>query len=319
MRLAAIEVIQPGPQDGRALNEALAGLAAEVRFESLDWWMHARDCAIELSSALSDAIDVFRAGKTSGLVVTTPVTSWPSPETPENWMATRAEDVRHRDMWISLLSTRCGAPFSWTTLQAGRWITDIMPIRGQEAAQTGHGSTSLLEFHVEDAFDDRRCDFLVLHAMRNTHGVATTISSINDVKLDPDDWDVLKQSRYLISPDTEHLRNLDKNSLPSPRRVPVVEENDGVLELRVDPAFCEPVSDDPEAARAWTALCEQLADNLQDLVLTSGQTLLLNNRLCVHGRRPFRARYDGSDRWLRRVMVRREPGVPTKIDPFVES
>jgi L-asparagine oxygenase len=41
-------------------------------------------------------------------------------------------------------------------------------------------------------------------------------------------------------------------------------------------------------------------------VLEPGDVLVIDNQRCVHGRRPFRARLDGSDRWLRKATVTRD-------------
>jgi hypothetical protein len=38
--------------------------------------------------------------------------------------------------------------------------------------------------------------------------------------------------------------------------------------------------------------------------LRPGDLLIVDNDAVVHGRVAFRARYDGSDRWLKRVLVR---------------
>jgi alpha-ketoglutarate-dependent taurine dioxygenase len=39
------------------------------------------------------------------------------------------------------------------------------------------------------------------------------------------------------------------------------------------------------------------------LCLQSGDFWFLDNFRVVHGRKPFKARHDGSDRWLKRVNV----------------
>jgi len=53
-------------------------------------------------------------------------------------------------------------------------------------------------------------------------------------------------------------------------------------------------------------------------VLLSGDLLVLDNRRAAHARTTFRPRYDGSDRWLLRIMTtsdgrqhRRRQGHPT--------
>lgn len=49
-----------------------------------------------------------------------------------------------------------------------------------------------------------------------------------------------------------------------------------------------------------------------DVVLEPGDALVVDNDVAVHGRVPFRARYDGADRRLKRALVRipERPGRP---------
>ena len=42
------------------------------------------------------------------------------------------------------------------------------------------------------------------------------------------------------------------------------------------------------------------------ITLRPGDAVFVDNHLAVHGRRPFKARYDGTDRWLKRVSVTRD-------------
>ena len=39
------------------------------------------------------------------------------------------------------------------------------------------------------------------------------------------------------------------------------------------------------------------------MVLEPGDLLVVDNAVAVHGRSPFRARFDGTDRWLQRSFV----------------
>jgi hypothetical protein len=43
----------------------------------------------------------------------------------------------------------------------------------------------------------------------------------------------------------------------------------------------------------------------KEVILKTGDLLLINNHKAVHGRKPFKARYDGTDRWLQRLLVRK--------------
>ncbi|GAA2632946.1 hypothetical protein Adu01nite_12980 [Paractinoplanes durhamensis] len=55
--------------------------------------------------------------------------------------------------------------------------------------------------------------------------------------------------------------------------------------------------------------------SMQDVRLSAGEILIIDNLRSVHGRRPFTARYDGRDRWLRIVQeaadLRRSEGLRT--------
>jgi hypothetical protein len=76
--------------------------------------------------------------------------------------------------------------------------------------------------------------------------------------------------------------------------------------VRLDPDFVGVCHDDPAARRALAAVESAVALNLFDLTLEPGDVLILNNLKAVHGRRPFTAKYDGTDRWLKRVSVTRD-------------
>ena len=45
---------------------------------------------------------------------------------------------------------------------------------------------------------------------------------------------------------------------------------------------------------------------IKEIVLKTGDLLVIDNRKTIHGRKPFQARYDGTDRWVQRVLVRKE-------------
>ena len=53
----------------------------------------------------------------------------------------------------------------------------------------------------------------------------------------------------------------------------------------------------------------------QEVALATGDLLIIDNSNTVHGRKPFQARYDGTDRWLQRLLVR---GYTSPISPDLE-
>jgi len=64
------------------------------------------------------------------------------------------------------------------------------------------------------------------------------------------------------------------------------------------------VGTDEASTAALAALKRSIEDRLQEVLLEPGDLLILDNRHLVHGRREIRSLYDGSDRWLQRILVR---------------
>jgi alpha-ketoglutarate-dependent taurine dioxygenase len=63
------------------------------------------------------------------------------------------------------------------------------------------------------------------------------------------------------------------------------------------------VGTDVEAESALHALGAALAANHVAVALAASDLVILDNDVVVHGRSPFEARYDGTDRWVQRIMV----------------
>lgn len=75
--------------------------------------------------------------------------------------------------------------------------------------------------------------------------------------------------------------------------------------VRLDPYFMDRV-EDPAARTALEELTRQIDGALEDQVLEAGGVCFIDNFQAVHGRKPFSARYDGTDRWLKRINVVRD-------------
>src|SRR5437868_3380204 len=90
-----------------------------------------------------------------------------------------------------------------------------------------------------------------------------------------------------------------------PRKIAIMSGDPSSPYLRLDPYFMDPPDDD-EAQQALTGLIGEIDSKLSEVVLNPGDILFVDNYKTVHGRRPFKARYDGSDRWLKRVNITRD-------------
>jgi alpha-ketoglutarate-dependent taurine dioxygenase len=47
-------------------------------------------------------------------------------------------------------------------------------------------------------------------------------------------------------------------------------------------------------------------ENLTGVALLPGECLFIDNYKAVHGRSSFKARFDGTDRWLKRINIARD-------------
>ncbi|OPC84093.1 clavaminate synthase [Embleya scabrispora] len=223
---------------------------------------------------------------------------------------------------LLLIGSLLGSPFSSLTQQSGRLTGDMFPVPEHEHEKLGSSSTTMLHWHIEDAFHPHRADWLVLLGLRNHDDIATTFVPVTDLDLDPDIKRVLFEERFVILPDKSHSTTLrtpmtgNSDHHPSaetferiiaathrPRELAVLTGDPDAPFLCIDPPYMRRRLRDPEAERALDTLIDTIDRSLRDVVVAPGQALIVDNKRAVHGRRPFRARYDGTDRWLRRVKV----------------
>ncbi|MFJ5840309.1 TauD/TfdA family dioxygenase [Streptomyces shenzhenensis] len=213
------------------------------------------------------------------------------------------------DVVLLLLAAAMGHPMGWRGQQNGRMVNNIVPAPGHENEQTGASSTVLLAPHTEDAFHPRRADLLLLCCMRNHEGVATTASSVRLTDLSPEDVAALSRPMAPILPDDAYT----SSALPdeghacagtvSPQPVRTLWPTPDGLTIRFDPAYTRFDGTDPAYRAAYARLEAELSRVVQAVALEQGDVLVVDNDVVVHGRVPFRSRYDGTDRWLKRALV----------------
>jgi Fe(II)/alpha-ketoglutarate-dependent arginine beta-hydroxylase len=247
-------------------------------------------------------------------------------QTPTHWKnREQTGQAAQEEFYLVLIGSLLGDVFAWATQQDGRLVHDVLPIREHENDQLGCGSRELLWWHSEDAFHPYRADYLGLMCLRNPDRVATTVSWLEPSDLDDHLRHVLSQKRFCILPDESHLeknrgeaatngagtqlenayRHINEMR-SSPSKVAVLSGAGNGHYLRLDPYFMPPLDGDPEAQAALDALTHAIAGRLQDVVLEPGDTCIIDNYKAVHGRKSFTARYDGNDRWLKRINVTRD-------------
>jgi enduracididine beta-hydroxylase len=243
--------------------------------------------------------------------------------TPAHWDArTCPPSTLREEVFCALLASLLGEPIAWATQQGGHVVHDVLPIRGHEGEQLGSGSEQLLWWHTEDAFHSYRGDYIQMFCLRNPDRVPTTVGTLEGIRLEQRHLELLFEPLFTILPDESHL---PKNRPPNPGaaersasyeriqelqarppKLPVLFGDPSSPYLRLDPYFMERVEDPPEAQEALDALVQFIDAGLWDLVLEPGDVCFIDNYRAVHGRKPFKARYDGRDRWLKRLNIARD-------------
>lgn len=247
--------------------------------------------------------------------------------TPARWSgAGSAGSPTHReDLFLLLVGSLMGDPIAWSTQQDGNLLHDVIPIEGHEEEQINSSTSAELTWHTEDAFHPLRADYVALLCLRNPDGAETTFANFDDLALPPETVATLAEPRYTIRPDESHLPKNRTGTAPigisldllersyewvadmsaAPPLVPVLFGDPSRPYGRLDPFFMDPPEDD-DARTAFDELLGAVGSALRGVVLAPGDVLLIDNYKAVHGRRPFRARFDGRDRWLRRINVTRD-------------
>lgn len=312
--------------------EAITGqLAARYGVvEQKEFLQEACTYAQELPRSLRARLNEFRLAEPSGacLVSGLPVDDAKIGPTPQHWKNKPIPSPTLReDLFFFLCASLLGDPIGWATQQDGYILHDIMPIKGNENEQLGTGSAALLAWHTEDAFHPYRTDYLGLMCLRNHDNVPTTYAMIDQIDIDLATARILFEPRFVIRPDESHLeknrsgaqrdlgasedlllRSYDRiNRMNSvPEKLPVLFGDPQSPYVRLDPYFMDRVPDDPEAMAALDRVIAAVDEQIGGIALQPGEILFIDNYKTVHGRAPFAARYDGSDRWLRRLNIARD-------------
>ncbi len=201
---------------------------------------------------------------------------------------------------IAVLVSLClGEVVAYRQEKSGALVQNVVPVPGREASQSNAGSGTLLELHVENAFHPHRPDYVGLFCLRNDHsGTAGTLASSIRRALEllpPHCVEVLLQPRFVTQPPPSF--HAGDSAVAHPVLVGAPEDPD----IQVD--FTATIPMDDQAKAALEILRDAFLTVSAMLVLQPGELAFVDNRLAVHGRTTFEARYDGHDRWLHRTFV----------------
>lgn len=247
--------------------------------------------------------------------------------TPSHWLDCHPfaldSPTRREELLLTVIAQTAGEIFGYASLQGGRLVHNLMPIAGAEADQSGHGSAAALAWHTEDAFTRCRADYLALLGLRNLDAVASTLAGISALEaLETSDRTTLSEPRYAVIPDDEHLRGEIPCDGPTifnenggSAVIPILYPTPRGPQMVIDSVYMSPV--DETAASSFQLASQALDDALEGVAVLPGDVLIIDNHRAVHGRNPFPARFDGTDRWLLKASIvsSLEPSTPYRANP----
>lgn len=195
-----------------------------------------------------------------------------------------------------------GIPVGYLQEQKGAVIQHVVPNPKTEYLQMSSSSKVDLALHTETAFHPYKPDFVFLFCLRGDENAVTTYALLSDIiqELDEVCIDLLHCPMYLTSVDESFRTNGE----------PDITVNTSVLyETIYGTSMCYDktvmVGTTVAAQEALEEFGRAVEKHTKEVVLKEGDLLILDNAKAVHGRKPFQARYDGTDRWLMRTLVRR--------------
>lgn len=195
-----------------------------------------------------------------------------------------------------------GRPVGYRPEHGGRVVQDLSPTPDAVGRQVSTSSGGTLLFHTETAFHPHKPRYLLLLCLRgDPDGVArTTLAGIRELvdRLPIGVRRTLHEPRFATAADESFVGGRPTRR---GRPVPVLTGTWDEPWLTFDADLM--VGADPEADVALGALRRLVDDCHTGVVLRAGDLLVVDNWAAVHGRSPFTARFDGTDRWLQRTFV----------------
>lgn len=322
-----IEIIRDELVEARTLIRMVAKRYG--RPDNPEFLSDASAIAHELPRRIRKALCHFRLFEPASAILV--VSGWKVDErkigpTPAHWQHATGNDTRADEIFLLLLASLLGEAIGWSTQQDGRVVHDVMPVKGHEHEQIGTGSEELITPHVEDAFHPYRADYLGLMCLRNPDRVPTTFAPISRVGLSEEELAILSSPHFVIRPDNSHMpgngpgaerRTPEEEALVgkaykkieqmtgNPERIPILFGDLKTPYVRLDAYFMDP-PENPAARATFANLQRKVNAALEDCVMAPGEICFIDNFQAVHGRKPFKARYDGRDRWFKRINVVRD-------------
>lgn len=253
-----------------------------------------------LSAPVHDAlVDLVDVGAPAGAILVRNLPVGAVPTTPSSPTDATAKDAVSEFVLLTV-ARRLGQPVGYAPEHGGQVVQNLLPTAADVDRQTSTSSAVDLEFHTETAFHRHKPRYLLLLCLKGDPEARTLLCAISQVvdRLPLGVRQVLREPRFRTGIDesftgerTDRLGHL----------VPVLAGTEACPTFTFDADLM--VGIDDEAAAALEALRLTIREQHVGVALCTGDLLVVDNSVSVHGRSSFQARFDGTDRWLQRTFV----------------
>lgn len=203
-------------------------------------------------------------------------------------------------------ASKFGYPISFIQEQKGYLIQNIIPVFKTETEQISTSSKVELALHTEAAFHPHKPDYVMLLCLRGDDSAATTLACVDKIisLLDRDTIDCLSQPWFVTGVDKSFERPFDNNFSDITTPILFFDKNKNEYKMIYDHDLMKPTNN--FAGLALELFNDAIKNSIEEVYLSAGDLLLIDNSKVIHGRKPFQPKYDGTDRWLQRLLVKKE-------------
>jgi L-asparagine oxygenase len=242
------------------------------------------------------------------------------PATPTTGQETGNVPNFDSDFLLTVFTCQLGLPISYLDQRKGRLTHDLYPTRANAEKVSSQSSKVDLGHHTEMFFHPTPPDFLALHCLRaDPEGKALTgTAAVEDIKalLRPEDIQVLSEPVFAADLATLHGMYSFAGSpigqgAPRPA-FPVFGDPAANGRFRFEPALTTALTSEAVTALINAEHAAEMATAYGHLETNS--MVVFDNRRVSHARTRFTANFDGTDRWLRRMMIGMETGYHERHD-----
>ncbi|GAA1310389.1 TauD/TfdA family dioxygenase [Saccharothrix xinjiangensis] len=271
------------------------------RVDAPEWVARARDAWEEAPLPLRREVRRFRrhSGPQGVLVIHgLPIDDAALPATPSAPDSVQREPTVAAAV-LAMVACGLGDPIAYLAEKSGALVQDVVPVPGRENF-SGNAGSALLTFHNENAFHPHEPDHVLLLCLRADHDRTAGLRTAclrEALPLLPDATrEVLSAPEFVLRPPPSFGTD---NTTRAPQ--PVLSGAVDDLDIRIAQIAITPTT--PRAEAALAELAHAFDTAARTTRLAPGDMAVIDNRVTVHGRTPFRPRYDGADRWVQRTFA----------------